>query len=63
VSVAVSFIILAMTWLTWISASIKVLGWIFLIAAILVLIDCFWSHRTVFTERRQRVVVQAPPQA
>lgn len=64
VAVAVSFIILGMTWLTWITASTTVLGAIFFIAAILVLIDCFWHQRTwLATQRTQRVVVQAPPQA
>lgn len=44
VAVAVSFLILAMTWLTWITASATTLGWIFFIAAIVVLVDTFWSH-------------------
>jgi hypothetical protein len=66
VAVAVSFIILALTWLGAIPAGLHVLGWIFLIAAILILIDCFWHGRSWITDyrtRRQTVVVQAPPQA
>jgi hypothetical protein len=66
VAVAVSFFLLAATWLGWIAASTHVLGWIWIIAVILILIDCFWHGRTWISgtvQRRRGVVVQAPPQA
>lgn len=61
VAVAVAFIILALTWLGAITASAHVLGWVFLIAAILILIDCFWHGRAFiggYVTRRRQVVVQ-----
>jgi hypothetical protein len=42
VAVAVSFLILGLTWITWITASTHALGVIFVIAAIIVLLDAFW---------------------
>jgi hypothetical protein len=42
VAVAVSFLILGLTWIAWTTASTHALGVIFIIAAIVVLLDAFW---------------------
>lgn len=44
VAVAVSFLILGLTWISWITASTHALGVIFLIAAVVVLLDAFWIN-------------------
>lgn len=44
VAIAVSFLILSMSWLGWITVAIHVLGVIFLIAAIVILLDAFWFN-------------------
>jgi hypothetical protein len=51
VAVAVSFLILGMNWIAWITASAHTLGVILIIAAIVVLIDAFWHARGYFPRR------------
>jgi hypothetical protein len=65
VAVAVVFFLYGLTLGGWATISAKVFGVIYIIAAIVILIDCFWFHRTALANlaARRRVVVQQPPQA
>jgi hypothetical protein len=51
VAVAVAFLILGMTWIAWITATPHTLGVIFIIAAIVVLVDAFWHARGYIATR------------
>lgn len=50
-AVIVAFILVGITWVGWVSASITFLGAVLLIAAALIAIDTFWTHRSVFVRR------------
>jgi len=53
VAIAVWLIIYGLTEVTWITASPKALGVIALIAAIIVLLDAFWSRGSHWLGNRQ----------
>lgn len=52
VFVAVYLFLLGLTQGGWATISGKVLGVIAIITAIVIVLDLFWAHRTVFTTRR-----------
>jgi hypothetical protein len=52
VCVVVVFFLVGLATGGWATISPKVLGVIYIVAAILILIDCFWHSRTWFTTRR-----------
>ena len=60
VALIVWLALLASTWLTWISASVKVLAVVALIAAVLILLDVFvigsGPRYTAWRERNRRTV-------
>jgi hypothetical protein len=57
IPIAISFFLLGLQEGGWATISGKVLGVIFIVTAILVIVDLLWAHRGVFT-RRQTVVQQ-----
>jgi hypothetical protein len=58
VPMLISFFLLGLQVATWATINGKVLGVILIVTAILILIDLVYSHRGVFTTRRQTVVTQ-----
>lgn len=42
VAIAVWLLALCATWLTWITASLHVLGWLGIIVVVVILLDAFW---------------------
>jgi hypothetical protein len=57
IPILISFFLLGLQTATWATINVKVLGVIFIITAILILIDLAWGHRAVFA-RRRTVVTQ-----
>lgn len=52
VPILISFFLLGLQTATWATINNKVLGVIFIVTAVLILIDLVYAHRAVFTNRR-----------
>jgi hypothetical protein len=48
VAISVTFILFGLDVGTWATINAKTMGVIFIIAAVLVILDVFWAHRSVF---------------